>query len=143
MALIEEVANYIVAQSTVFAIAPGTSTAVPLWLGRIGENSADTSVGIYETGGAAPVYTYNGISHERPGLQIISRSTSYTTAKNNASLIWTVLAGVANDQITKSGSTLTTNYITITPNQSPFEIGEDDERRQLFSCNYFLEKELS
>ena len=140
MPFIEEVSNYIVAQSTVFGLAP-SSTSTPLWAGDIGESSPATAVGIYESGGARPTYTYSGIlSFERPSIQIISRSTVYTTAKANADIIYDLLSIVTNTNMNKTDSTGTTTYITITPNQSPFEIGKDSLQRQRFSCNYFIEK---
>ncbi len=143
MSFIKEISDYVVAQSTVFDTAP-SSTAVPIWIGKIGEDSPDTSVGFFETGGAAPNYVLGSLSHVRPGIQVISRSTSYIAASLNADTIHGILSVVENTDIAKTAPTTgTTRYITITPNQSPFEIGEDDKRRQLFSCNYFIQKALS
>jgi hypothetical protein len=143
MPFIEEVSNYIAAQSTVFAVAP-SSTSIPLWSGDIDDVSPATAVGIYESGGAAPQYQHaNVVSYERPSIQVITRSTSYVTAKANADRIWDILSTVTGVDITKTDSTGVTNYITITPNQSPFEIGKDSLQRQRFSCNYFIQKERS
>jgi hypothetical protein len=106
--------------------------------------SPATAIVALESGGAGPVYTHNGsLMIERPTLQFISRSTGYATARSNAQVIYDTLAAVTNSAIPKNGSTSETTYLTISPLQSPTDMGQDSDERALVTCNYFIEKEPS
>lgn len=142
--LLDEVALHVVTQSTRFAVAPSTSK-IPIWKGGFRADQPNTAVSLYETGGVAPLYTYDDLELERPALQIISRSTSYVTARANAWYIYEILAltGNANLPVSTSTAASTVNYVTITPNQSPFDMGTDAKARHQISCNYIIEKALS
>lgn len=142
--LLDELALHVVTQSTRYAVAPST-TKIPIWKGGFRADQPNTAISLYETGGVGPLFTYNGITLERPSIQIISRSTSYVTARGNAWEVYQILMLVGNDALPLSTSTgaSTVNYVTITPNQSPFDMGTDARDRHQISCNYVIEKALS
>ncbi len=137
-----EVHGYIVLTSTRFAAGP-SSTAIPLFINKHPEGQPDTSVALFESGGAGSQYTYEGIKVENPTIQIISRSMSYETARDNAEHIFGILAAVTNQSIAKTTAGGTTPYVTITPLQSPADIGQDAAARSLVTANYSIQKELS
>lgn len=145
--LLDELARYVVGQSTSFVIAPSTA-GYPIWKGGFRADQPNTAVTILETGGILPTYTYAGVSFEQPTIQIISRSTSYELARTNAWLVYEILAIVGNANLvastsTSTGADPTTRYVSITPNQSPFDMGNDAKARTQFSCNYMIQKVLS
>lgn len=142
MPAMSEVQGYIIANSTRF-VSGGSTGGIPLWMNKLPATSADTAVVLLESGGPGPTYTYTGISYERPALQMISRSTSYVTARDNSQHVWELLASVTGITISKTSSTGVTNYLTITPIQSPTDMGQDVEERSLVTCNFLIEKELS
>lgn len=136
--LLPEISAYILAQSTRFVAGPSTSaTKAQVWLNRFPETSQGTAVALFESGGVAPLYTQAALSMERPAVQVISRSTSYATARLNAHRIYALLSAVENG--TLSG----VSYPTITPVQSPFDIGMDAGGHSMLSCNYIAEKAVS
>ena len=136
-----EVVGYVVSQSTAYVLG-GTTGGVPVYLNKMAESPA-TAVAFFESGGPGPTYTYTGVSLERPGLQLISRSTSYATARDNAQTVWNMLAAVTNVTISKTSSTGVTSYATITPVQSPTDMGQDAKELALITCNFTIEKEVS
>lgn len=142
--LLDELALRVTTQSTRFAVAPSTAK-IPIWKGGFRADQPNTAVSLFETGGVIPLYTYNGLELERPTVQIISRSTSYVTARANAWDIYEILMLVGNASLPVSASTSspTVQYVTITPNQSPFDMGTDARDRHQISCNYTIEKALS
>lgn len=136
--LLPEISTRIIAQSTRFIAAPSTSaTKAQIWLNRFPEVGADTAIALFESGGIAPNYTYTGLSVERPAVQVISRSTSYATARLNAQRVHDILAATQNTTISSVG------YVTITPVQPPFDIGTDAAGRSMLSCNFIAEKGVS
>lgn len=142
--LLDELSSHILKSSTFFVRAPST-TKVPIWLGGFRADRPNTAVSIYETGGPGAVYTFSGITFERPTVQVISRSTSYATARTNAWRIYAILSVVGNVSLplTTSTGSATVPYVTISPVQSPFDMGSDAVDRQQISCNYQIEKVLS
>lgn len=147
MSLLAEITYYLSSQlSSMLTKGPSTSTSlVPIWLGRIPDTSPNTSVGLYESGGAPPLYTLRQSTsldpaYRRPSVQVMTRSTSYAEARSLAESIYAVLSSVSNMTIATS-STLTTRYISITPNQDPADIGRDAADRAMISTNYSIERE--
>lgn len=136
--ILEELTTFITTLSTAFSVPPSTSANV--YANKFPSGSPDTAVALYETGGTLPQFTFTGVDHERPTLQVISRSTSYPTARTNAQTIWSGFAAEANSTL---GSTGNPTYLTITPQQSPIDIGEDSNQRHMVSCNYLIEKGVS
>lgn len=138
-----EVAGYIVSSSTTFKAGGSTGSKIPVWINKIPANSENSAIAVFESGGPGPLYTHSGVTLERPTIQVISRSTSYETARQNADTVWRTLSAVTNTLVSKSSSTGQTMYLTITPLQSPTRMGEDPEERPLVTCNFMAEKELS
>ena len=138
MSVLNEIATYIAAQSTATFSAGPHATKTEIWIGRFPEDQRATAIALFEPGGAPPVYSFGSSPMlERPSIQVISRSTSYATARANAKTIYTILAAV-------EGATLTsTVYTRITPSQSPIDMGQDADDRHLISCNFIAEKEVS
>lgn len=139
MPLLDEIATYIVSQSTAnFVVGPTTTAKTSIWKGQFPQRQVGNAIALFEPGGAPPLYTFSSSpSLERPSVQVISRSSSYATARSNAKAIYSILAAVKNATI--SG----TAYTRITPSQSPFDMGKDPDDRNLISCNYIAEKAVS
>lgn len=134
--ILPELSAYLLANTTGFVAGPST-TGTQIWLNRFPENSEDTAVALYEAGGIEPNYTYTGLNHERPSVQVISRSSSYATARSNANRIFSALSGIENSTLTG------TEYVKVTPVQSPFDLGNDAGGRAMISCNYISDKAVS
>lgn len=137
-----EVHAFIVLTSTRFASGQ-SSTAIPFFINKHPEGQPDTSIALFESGGSGAQYTYSGLAIENPTLQIISRSSAYEVARDNAEHIYGLLSAVTNETIAKTTAGGTTPYFTITPLQSPSDIGQDAAARALVTSNYIIQKELS
>ena len=133
--ILPELSAYLVANITGFVAGPSTGTT-QVWLGRFPEASQGRAIALFESGGVEPQYTYSDV-HERPSVQVISRSTSYAQARLGANQVWALLAAVENDTLSS------VDYVRITPLQSPFDIGTDPAGRSMLSCNYTVEKAVS
>ena len=128
--ILDELASFIATNST---LVVGTD----LFKAGFPATAADTAVAIYETGGVSPKESFGGVVVETPSVQVLVRSTSYSVARNLAQTIW-------NDVVSISNSTLTgVGYAYGRAQQSPFSIGNDELNRELVSCNYFIDKEVS
>jgi hypothetical protein len=142
--VLDELTQYVITNTTRFKEGGSTGSKVPIFRGRFPANTNDTAVAMFETGGPGPLYLSNGVlSHERPSVQVISRSTSYLTARNNARYVYDVLAGITTKLLPKVTSTGTTTYLTVTPVQSPADMGKDAQERDMITCNYIAEKVVS
>lgn len=132
--LLTEIKAYLVANVTAL-------TANNVYLHQYPDNAPDTLVVLRESGGAPPTYQFNGVTFERPSFQVVARGPNtqggYAAARALANSVYTVLAN------TKNATLSTVYYNRITPNQSPFDVGEDSHERPLISCNYLAEKALS
>lgn len=95
----------------------------------------DDCVTLYEYPGAQPVYSKSGIEANRPRIQIVSRSKSYTAAMAKALLIYGLLGSV-------KGAVLNSSvYDRIRALQEPFDPGgKDDSGRTRITCNYQVRK---
>jgi hypothetical protein len=143
MALLTDLSDILVTASSLFRAGgdPSTSTGVPIWLGQFPPDTAATAVAIYESGGAGPLNTLVSASTtttppfvRRPSVQVISRSTSYPTARALAEVIWTSFHGTLS-----ATSTSGPVYLTISPNQDPIDMGLDPDHRHMISCNFTLQ----
>lgn len=125
--ILDEIASYVAANSTMVVGTDLFKAAFPA-------DGPDTATAFYETGGLGVQYNLgNTVGFERPALQVISRSTRYTVARNRAQVVYNLITGLANS----------TEAITTDALQSPFSIGTDDDRRYMVSCNYIVTKGLS
>lgn len=71
-----------------------------------------------------------GIKYEHPSIQIIFRGAPYdlNTPMTRARTAWATLAAV------QPGST----YLIIRPQQSPFQLGRDNNQREEVACNFYV-----
>jgi Bacteriophage minor capsid protein len=106
--------------------------AISLFAGGFADESADTCVAVLETAGLPGEQTHDivGIAYERPGLQVLTRSKDYDTARDRARLAYDAMASVVNRLIGSTG------FLAIIPRTPPFYIGRDENERAMFSCNY-------
>lgn len=141
MPVMTEVASYIVSTSTRYKVGGSTGSKVPLWQSSFPPDQANTAVALFESGGSGGLYAHGGnLVLERPTFQVIARSTSYATARDHAEHIYSLLTSVTNATLSKTTSTGTTSYLTITAVQSPTDMGQDAEERKLITCNFITEK---
>jgi hypothetical protein len=96
---------------------------------------------IYETMGFAPVQRMGSSPGtalaERPEVQIVARSTSYPTARNDAEDCFKALDGLYERTING------TRYLYVEAMQSPFFLDRDDLNRVRVACNYRIVKDLT
>jgi len=139
MTIATEIQDHLVGSSTGFVL--GGTAGGNVFVSQIPDSAPDTSVTIYETGGIGPSFGFASTEplFETPGLQIVARSTSYATARANAESVYQALYAPVNASLTGS----TTYYLRVTPQQSPFDMGRDDNGRHQVVCNYLAEKEVT
>jgi hypothetical protein len=134
--ILDEVAGFLAAGSTRFTV--GTDLLKGVLMDDI---PADTCTAIYETAGTAPTHTlstgsYTDRAYETAGIQILARSTSYQTARQNAQTAWALLDGYHGGMPTSTGI----RYLGVDAVQSPFSIGRDRNQRHLISCNFLAKR---
>ena len=109
---------------------------VDLTLAFMPENP-NTVTTIYETGGAGPLNAFSTGGgtriYEQPSIQIITRSTSYETARNIQETVFTALDGVNNQAVPSTGAV---HYGSIDAVQSPFLISRDSNNRFKVGVNF-------
>jgi hypothetical protein len=140
--ILDEIATYLAAQSTDFTALSGSGGNLTKAFMPDAAPAPDTIATIYETGGVAPVHTFStgdlpDRAFENPRVQMITRSTSYTTARNLADTAFKLLDGLNSQSLPTSTGT---RYIDITAVQSPFSIGRDANGRYLISVNFDVRK---
>lgn len=96
---------------------------------------------LLEYGGEAPLRNQSegaagagAQSGERPRIQLLCRSASYTAGRSLIQTIWQALDGVVNQTINGTG------YVRIAALQSPFFLDFDDNKRYLFAANFAVTK---
>jgi hypothetical protein len=141
MAFLEDVATWLDSNSTRLAKLSGTSGNLVKSVAGDAAGFPDTLVILYENMGQRPAHSFStatGGSHrdyERLGLQVLVRSTNYTTARDLANHAYNKLDGLcATDMPTSSGTHA--HYLAISAQQSPFYVGRDANQRTLISCNF-------
>ena len=132
---LDDVATYLDAQSSAFVV--GTN----LTKGFMPETSGDV-VTIYAQAGYPPEYVLStgGVSRvwDVHGLQVLSRSTSLSSAMTNAETVYELLADVVDTRLpTSTGS----RYVKFDAQQYPFQAGRDSNDRYLVSHNYLVWRE--
>lgn len=97
----------------------------------------DTATAIIESGGFRPGYVHDrdGPSYDRPSFQLLHRAKDLAVARAKAELAWKALGLIKNRSIEGW------RYLRVTPVQSPFGIGKDENGRELVSCNYDVIRE--
>ena len=137
--LLDEISKLITDNATEFVLQTN------IFKGFENPNTQDTCVSVHESGGLAPDYVFNSSNPawEEPSIQILSRSTSYQTARNNAQTIFNLLQQQKNVTLKPTTNDTGAFYHSISPLQSPFQLGTDENDRHEISCNYIARKELS
>jgi hypothetical protein len=131
--LLEDMRTYLAAQSTRLTSTNITLSFMP--------DTPDTVCTLYESGGVFPLHFFTTSTgtrgYERPGLQTITRSTSYKTARLIAGDIYRRLDEVANVKLPTSTGTY---YVRVGAVQSPFLIDRDRNDRFRVGCNFDIIK---
>lgn len=145
MALLDDIAAYLAAQSTAFTLLSGTGGNLGKQMAWDSTRAPDTLTVLYEQPGIANAYTFSTstgnarVAFERPGLQILSRSSDYSTARSRAETAYTILDGLAGRNLpTATG----TRYLEISAVQAPFFSGRDENDRFIVSTNYLAWKAI-
>jgi hypothetical protein len=99
---------------------------------------------LYDTQGFGNEYAFStgtlaDVAIKQPSMQILSRSTLYQTARDNAEIATQLLDGYSGPLPTATG----TQYLGIAAAQDPFFIGRDDNDRYLFSVNFNIMKQAT
>lgn len=109
-------------------------------------NDPFTVTTIYEYPGSRNQFTFGTTSAaawERPRLQVVSRSTSYATARKKIESIYSALELVANQTLAPTSTAVGSLYIRIQPIQAPFTMGIDYHELMRVTCNFDVMKTLS
>ena len=132
--LLDDTATYLAANSTRLTVGVNLTKSFM-------HEDPNTITTLYETGGVFPTHTFTTSTgtrlHENPGLQVISRSTSYETARNTAQDVFTILDNVAGSNLPTATGTF---YVTIDAVQSPFLIDRDSNDRFRVGVNFTVSK---
>jgi len=145
VSLADDVAAFLVAQSTAFTLLSGTAGNLGKMIMLDNAHVADTFASIYETGGGGSEYAYStstgsaAVVFERPSFQVLSRSTVYATARTQAQTAYTLLDGIADRNLpTATGI----RYLQITAVQPPFFVNRDENDRFVVSVNFDTWREV-
>ena len=95
-----------------------------------------------EYGGLAPDgrFGVTGVGYERPSVQLIFRGEpfDYSGPRTKAEIAWRALAAIIPGAL---GSGVSTEYLTVYPQQSPFSIAPMDvNSRYYIGCNFYITK---
>jgi len=97
----------------------------------------ETAIALYEYAGRAPAYVHDmvGAAWENPSLHIEVRAKRYATARGKADSIFRLLDSMTDVLIG------TRRYISVRALQSPFDLGPDENGREIVACNFAVEVE--
>lgn len=127
MGMLEDIGTYLDTNS---ALTLGSD----LFLGLIPDTPGNC-VALFENSGVTPDFTLgaNNLPElERPELQAIVRNQSYSTGRALADTVYRVLTQIANQTIS---STL---YLRIQAISTPSVMDRDDNKRVLFTTNFYV-----
>lgn len=140
MALLDDIAHYLDDSTSALTLLSGTGGAGNLVKARMLDHAKipNTVVGLYETAGWQPSWVFStgttSPAFETAGLQCITRSTSYQTARGHAYRVYRLLDCVAGQRLPHTSSG--TWYHRIQATSPPFSIGQDGNGRYLLSVNF-------
>lgn len=101
----------------------------------------DSAIALYETGGLGTVHTMGNVAGqaavEQPGLQVMSRASSYQVARANAQKAFLLLDGLPKRTING------VQYYWGAARQSPFLATKDEQDRFLVAFNVDIIKDMS
>lgn len=92
--------------------------------------SQDNQVALVATGGVEP---YKDIPIKRPTVQILVRNTDYKAGLTKAYDVFRLLDKKDDKLVLKTGGT---DVMQINALQEPTYLGQDENSRHLFTCNY-------
>lgn len=119
--MIENLATYLEDQGI------GTK-ASDIFIGRMPE--VDNCIMIDQTGGVEPD---RYIPIKKPTVQIMVRNTDYTNGLDKIKEIYDLLHQKRDDLVLESGGV---DVMLVDAMQEPTHIGEDDNERHIFTCNF-------
>ena len=132
--LLNAVAEYLETNSTRLTVGVNLTKAFM-------PDTPNTVTTLLESGGLFPLhaFTTGGATrfYERPGLQVLSRSTDYETVRAVMEDVFTILDGVANTEFPTSTGV---RYAAIDAVQSPIHLGRDKNDRFEMSVNFTVMK---
>jgi hypothetical protein len=147
MPVLPDLLKYLDAQDSTLKKLSGTGTTGNLVMTQLLDHTGapDTLMCLYETGGSSPNWVFGSTSpaYETVSVQVISRSTNYATARSRAYTAYRILGGVRNQRLPYSSQSTNCLYLDVNPDQPPFSIGQDQNKRWLISCNFTVHKERS
>ena len=138
---LDDVCAYLDANSTALTVMSGTGGNLVKAFMPDASPAPDTLVGLLDRGAGRSLLTlstdgtFSSTAYQECGLQVLSRSTSYTTAYDNAVVAYDLLSGL---HATKLPTSTGTSYLSIEAVSRPFSIGRDRNDRFLVSANYIL-----
>jgi len=105
----------------------------------------DTATFVQEYSGRKPNFTFGSSTPawENPRVQILDRSTDYQTARNASEKHYKIIMGQVNVVLKPSSSATGTTYLSLTPINSPFYVGQDSNERHQMAFNIEAMKNLS
>lgn len=90
----------------------------------------DNQIALVETGGVEP---YKDIPINRPTVQVLVRNTDYKTGLTKAYEVFRLLDKQNDRLVLKAGGV---DVMQVNALQEPTYLGQDDNSRHLFTCNY-------
>jgi hypothetical protein len=144
-AFLDDVCGWLDANSTALTKLSGTSGNLVKAVMGDETGFPDTLVVLHENMGQRPVHSFStatGGSHrdyERLRLQVLTRSTSYATARSLAQVVFGKLDGLGATEMPSSTGTHG-HYLDCAASESPYYVGRDANQRYLVSCNFDLRR---
>lgn len=133
MALLNEIGDYLSSQGV------GT-LGQNLFLGYL-PDSPNSAGAIYPTGGITAVHAFNPspgqAKAQRPSVQIVWRSSSFSVAESKLRTVWSLMDGLP--ERTLGG----TRYQSIEAISDPFLMNRDEQGRTIMACNFMIAKDVS
>lgn len=142
--ILDDLATYLAAQSTAFTV--GATGNLVKGISLDAATVPNTLAALYETPGSPTTFVFStstgsvGVVWERPSIQLLSRSTSYQTARNKAETAYALLDGLNQKNLPTSTGTL---YNEIVAAQPPFLLQRDESDRYIVAVNFEVRKARS
>jgi len=135
--LLDDIGDYLSSQGIGTV---GSTASWGIYLGRR-PDYPDKAVSVHEYGGAGSLHAMSSgpgrAVAERPRVQVVVRTNSYSTGRTKANEVFRLMDGLRERTI--NGVT----YKWTAAIQSPFLMGRDENDRALIACNYEVWKAIS
>lgn len=122
--IVDNLLAYLIAQGVV------TTAGTDGFIGELTEGGADNIVALDQTGGVSPD---RYIPTEEPTIQVTVRNTSYADGWDKINAIFALLHKKNDALVLESGGVDIMSCFAL---QSPQHIGEDENTRHIFTCNF-------